>query len=202
MRRGVSAERKEIIMPHATTETATQVPATSDQRTDQPSASDEDPIAILRRIVVPFTLLLRLLMGWVFIWAGFDKAINGFSAEGFLLHATSGPLHSWFVDLGASATALSVIEPLVTYSQILMGIAIFLGIATRSALFFGAIMMFLFYISQFPPEYDLFVDYYLVYIVVYMLLGALGAGRILGLDRWIERAELVRRRPWLRLLLG
>lgn len=90
----------------------------------------------------------------------------------------------------------------MTYSQILMGFAIFFGAATRSALFFAGIMMFLFYIAQFPPEYDLFVDYYLVYIVGYLLLGALGAGRIMGVDRYVERLAWVRDRPWLRYLLG
>ena len=152
--------------------------------------------------IAPFTLLLRLLMGWIFLWAGFDKLINGFSAEGFLLHATSGPLEGWFKDLGANATALSVIDPLVTYSQILMGFALFFGIGTRFTLIFAAIMMFLFYIAQFPPEYDLFVDYYLVYIVAYMMLGALGAGRILGVDRCIEELPLVRNNPGLKYLLG
>ena len=34
------------------------------------------------------------------------------------------------------------------------------------------------------------------------LLGALGAGRILGLDRYIERWPWVRRSRWLRYLLG
>ncbi len=149
-----------------------------------------------------FTLLLRLLMGWILLWAGFDKAINGFSAEGFLLHATSGPLHSWMLELGGSSTALSVIEPLVTYGQILLGLGIFLGGLLRLALIFAAIMMFLFYIAQFPPEYDLFADYYLVYIVVYLMLGALGAGRLLGLDRYLERLPIVQRRGWLRFLMG
>ena len=153
-------------------------------------------------IVVAFTLLLRLLMGWIFLWAGFDKAINGFTAEGFLLHATSGPLKDWFMELGGNATALSVIDPLVTYSQILMGLALVFGAATRLALVPAAVMMFLFYLAQFPPEYDLFVDYYLVYIVVYLMLGALGAGRILGLDRYIEALPVVRRRAWLQYLLG
>lgn len=166
------------------------------------TVGDGEVAFLFHWIVVPFTVLLRLLMGWIFLWAGFDKAINGFSAEGFLTHATSGPLHGWFTDLGANATALSVIEPLVTYGQILMGFAIFFGAATRSALFFAGIMMFLFYLSQFPPEYDLFVDYYLVYIVVYLVLGALGAGRILGLDAFVERIGWVRDRPWMRYLLG
>ena len=66
------------------------------------------------------------------------------------------------------------------YGQILMGFAIFLGAVMRLSLLFGAIMMFLFYIAQFPPEHNLFVDYYLVYIVVFAMLGALGRGQ----DRW------------------
>lgn len=152
--------------------------------------------------VAPFILVLRLTMGWIFLWAGFDKLINGFSAEGFLLHATSGPLESWFKDLGGNTSALSVIDPLVTYSQVLMGFALFFGVFTRLTLFSAAAMMFMFYIAQFPPEHDLFVDYYIVYIVAYAMLGALGAGRILGLDSYIERLPSVRRYQRLKLLLG
>lgn len=186
------------------------------RRTSEPAADSREwgervfQVAVFGRdftfafheVVVGFTLLLRLLMGWIFLWAGFDKAVNGFTAEGFLLHATSGPLDSWFVDLGGSATALSLIDPLVTYGQIAMGLALVLGVATRLTLVFAAIMMFLFYLAQFPPEHDLFVDYYLVYIAVYLMLGALGAGRILGVDRYVERLPGVRERAWARYLLG
>ena len=177
---------------------------------DQSSSEHHASVSILgyplsftyHEIVVPFSFLLRILMGWILVWAGFDKAIGGFTAEGFLVHATSGPIAGWFRDLGGDATALSVIDPLVTYGQILMGLAIFFGVATRAALFFAAIMMFLFYLAQFPPEHDLFVDYYLVYIVVYALLGAIGAGRILGVDRLLERLRPVRERHWLSYMLG
>ncbi|MCY4088008.1 MAG: DoxX family protein [Actinomycetia bacterium] len=115
--------------------------------------------------VAPFVLVVRLVMGWIFIWAGFDKVLGGFTAEGFLLHATSGPLPGWFNDLGADATALSVIDPLVAYGQVPMGLCLFFGAFTRLVLLFAAVMTFLFYIAQFPPEHDLFVDYYIVYIV-------------------------------------
>jgi thiosulfate dehydrogenase [quinone] large subunit len=33
-------------------------------------------------------------------------------------------------------------------------------------------------------------------------LGAFGAGRILGVDAWLEDTVLVEHNPWLRLLLG
>ena len=156
----------------------------------------------VHKALIPFTLLLRLLMGWIFLWAGFDKAINGFSAAGFLQNATSGPFQEQFAAWGADSAALAVIDPLVTYGQILMGLAIFCGVATRSALFFAGVMMFLFYIAQFPPEHDLFADYYIVYIVVYALLGSLGAGRIVGLGGVVEQLPWIRDRVWPRYLLG
>ena len=62
--------------------------------------------------------------------------------------------------------------------------------------------MGLFYIAQFPPEHDPVVDYYIVYIAVYMMLGSLGAGRILGLDAFVERLAWVRKHAWTRYLLG
>lgn len=153
-------------------------------------------------VLVPFTLLLRLSMAWIFLWAGFDKLIGGFSASSFLQFGTSGPFQSFWVSLGESQTAVNIINPIVVTSQILMGFALLLGVVTRFTLFGAGVQMFLFYISQFPPEHDLFLDYYLVYIVVYMLLGALGAGRVLGADRYIEQWAVVRRLPVLRYLLG
>jgi thiosulfate dehydrogenase [quinone] large subunit len=164
----------------------------------------EEDLAVMQyhSLLVPFMVILRLAMAWIFLWAGFDKLIGGFSAAGFLTRASSGPLHSLWVDLGQSAAALSVINPLVTWSQILMGFALFFGVATRFSLFWAGAMMFLFYLAQFPPEHDLFLDYYLVYILVYLMLGALGAGRILGLDKYIEEGPIVRKAPWLRYLLG
>ena len=151
--------------------------------------------------------LLPTLRGQAFGQANFyeDKTIklvNGFSAAGFLTQGTSGPLHSAWISLGESKAALSVVEPMVKWGQILTGFALFFGMATRFALIWGGAMMFLFYLAQFPPEHDLFMEYYLVYILVYMILGALGAGRILGVDRFLEKTPLVKRYKWLRYLLG
>ncbi|MDE2702302.1 MAG: DoxX family protein [Chloroflexota bacterium] len=156
----------------------------------------------VHKVVVPFTVVLRLVMGWIFLWAGLEKAVNGFTAAGFLQNATSGPLQEQFAAWGADSAALAVIDPLVTYGQILMGLAIIFGVATRAALFCGGIMMLLFYIAQFPPEHNPFVDYYAVYVVVYLMLGALGAGRILGFGGLFENLPWIRDRVWPRYLLG
>lgn len=152
--------------------------------------------------LLPFMVLLRLAMAWVFLWAGFDKLIGGFDAGGFLVNATSGPLKDFWVDLGESSAAVSFISPFVTWTQILMGLAIFFGVLTRLALLGAALQMFLFYLAQFPPEHNPFLDYFIVYILVYALLGALGAGRFLGGDRYIEDLPIVQRNRWLTYLLG
>ena len=167
------------------------------------AASEEPSATRVANDLLPLGVLLaRLMMGWVFVWAGFDKLIRGFTAEGFLLNATQGPLAGWFQDLGGNTAALNVINPMVVWGEILIGVALMFGVATRWAAFWGAIMMLLFYAAQLPPEHNPFMEYYLVYAVLLGILGAVGAGRILGLDAWIERQPLVRRIPGASFVLG
>lgn len=153
-------------------------------------------------LLIPLTLLLRVSMGWIFLWAGFDKLFNDFTAAGFLVNGTSGPLESTWVSLGKSESALAIIDPLVIWGQIAIGLALISGAATRLTLIFAAAMMFLFYLAQFPPEHDLFMDYFLVYIIVYMVLGAVGAGRIMGIDKSIENTKFVKKNMWIKYFLG
>ncbi|MGZ3319313.1 MAG: DoxX family protein, partial [Isosphaeraceae bacterium] len=154
---------------------------------------DALPETLAQSVMGPFTLLLRLTMGWIFVWSGFDKLIRGFTASGFLLHSTQGPLTFWFHSLGSSTMALNIVNPLVIWGEILIGVSLIFGIFTRAALFWGTVMMMLFYLAQFPPAQNPFMDEHLVYIVVFGLLGALGAGRIVGLDAWLERLPWVKR---------
>ena len=172
------------------------------QRTELPPQETEWSAEVAHRVLPAVIVGLRLTMGWIFVWSGFDKLIRGFSAEGFLLHATKGPLSGTFQNIAENATALNVIEQLVIWGEILIGIALIFGILTRFAAFWGAIMMLLFYVAQLPPEHNPFMEYYLIYILVLAALGALGAGRIMGLDALIGRQPLVRRIPGVAFLLG
>ncbi|MFQ6019932.1 MAG: DoxX family protein [Dehalococcoidia bacterium] len=149
-----------------------------------------------------FALLLRLSLGFIFIWSGFDKLITDFSASGFLVNASSGPLKDLFVNMGESQVALDVVDPLVVYGQILIGFSLILGIFTRFGLLMGATQMFLFYLAELWPANNPFLDEHIVYILLMALLGALGAGRILGLDALIEKWEPMKRVPQLEYALG
>ena len=163
---------------------------------------DALPESLAQSVMGPFTLLLRLTMGFIFLWSGLDKLITDFTSAGFLVNATQGPLGGWFQDLGRNQTALDVIDPLVIWGQILIGTTLMLGLFTRAGLFWAAVMMMMFYLAVFPPANNPFMDEHLVYIVIFGLLGALGAGRILGVDAWIERIPWVKRNRVVTLLLG
>ena len=153
--------------------------------------------------VLPFmTLAGRLSMGWIFIWSGFDKLITDFSAGGFLVNASRGPLNDIFIDMGTNQTALDVIDPLVIWGQILIGFSLILGLFTRVGAFFGAVQMLMFYLSVLYPENNPFMDEHIIYIGILAMLGALGAGRIVGIDAFLERTEAVKKRPILKYLLG
>lgn len=107
-----------------------------------------------------------------------------------------------FVDIGTNQTALDVIDPLVIWGQILIGFSLILGLFTRVGAFFGALQMLMFYLAVLWPEHNPFIDDHFIYIGIFALLGALGAGRIVGIDSYLEQTETVKKMPWLRYLLG
>jgi len=163
---------------------------------------DAVPETLAQSMLGPVILLARLTMGWIFAYAGFEKLIEGFTSAGFLQHAAKGPLTFWFHSLGASSTAVNIIDPLVVWGEIFIGLALVFGVFTRVGLFFAAVQLMLYYLAQFPPANNPFMGYHLVYIVILGLLGVLGAGRIVGLDAWIERVPWVRRNRAVTAILG
>lgn len=153
--------------------------------------------------LLPFLALAgRLVMGFFFIWSGFDKLITDFSAQGFLVNASKGPLKDVFVNMGESQAALDVINPLVVWGQILIGFSLILGVFTRVGAFFGALQMLLFYLTTLWPEHNPFIDDHIIYIAILALLGALGAGRIVGIDAFLEQTEPVENMPAAKYVLG
>jgi thiosulfate dehydrogenase [quinone] large subunit len=53
-----------------------------------------------------------------------------------------------------------------------------------------------------PVAHGWVVDDHIVYAVLLFGLGAFGAGRILGIDSYLEDTSFVQNNPWLRLFLG
>ncbi len=157
-----------------------------------------------RRSPVAWLLFsLRLSIGWIFLWAGADKLYSkmttGQSATaGYLQFATFGPFTGFFQALAGNA----VVEGLVVWGLLLIGIALMLGAFTRVAAVSGALMMVLFYVSAMPPAHNPFMDDHLIYAILLGFLGVIGAGRFLGIDALVEKFRVVRTFPWVAAFLG
>lgn len=151
---------------------------------------------------------LRFLLAWIFIQAGLTKILGNFTAAGFLQGVPeANPFYALFQFFTAY---VGIIDPLVMYGQLLIGIALLLGLAFRFTAAMGGLMMTLFWLASFeagfmaglPVEHGYLVTETLVYAVLLFGLGALGAGRLLGLDSKIEEHSVMEDNSWLKYLLG
>lgn len=152
---------------------------------------------------------LRIALGWVMLWAGIDKIIEPlrgnprWTASGFLNFAIpeGNPFRQVFVAMDSAA-----IDYLVMWGLLLVGLSLILGVLTRFAAFWGFVMMTFFWLAAwegwFKLEHGWVVDEHVIYMLLFFGLGAFGAGRILGIDRWIEQQPWFKRHQWLAWLMG
>jgi thiosulfate dehydrogenase [quinone] large subunit len=152
---------------------------------------------------------LRVVMGWILFQAGLEKLFDPtWTAAGYLQNAVpdGNPFATMFADMAGSA----VVDQLVIWGLTLTGLGLLLGAAVRWCCFWAAIMMVFFWLSVWeggiiqgiPLAHGWVVDDHVVYAVLLFGLGAFGAGRIVGVDAWLERTALVRKNRWLTYLLG
>ncbi|WP_423999158.1 DoxX family membrane protein [Haloarcula salina] len=146
-------------------------------------------------------VFLRLLVGWLFLHEGLNKyATPGSFRAGWFLEKTGtivSPVLNAFAG-GATEAAVNVVIPI---GELLIGFGLLLGALTRTAAFFGAFMMFFFYFGGEHWRRGL-VNGDLLGLVLFVTILVFGAGRVWGIDSYLERTDLVQARPWLRYLLG
>lgn len=145
---------------------------------------------------------LRVLVGTMFLHAGMDKflADQPFDAGWWLTGSASegilAPVMIWF-----GQNAPGVVNVMIPLGELLIGIGLIVGGLTRLASFFGAILMFFFYFGNADWEHG-FVNGDLLTLVLFITLLVFGAGRVWGLDAYLERTEFVSEHHRLRYFLG
>ena len=160
-----------------------------------------------------FVVALRLTMGGMMLFAGLGKFafIRGesFDASGYLVHGVDpvSPVSGLYATMAANAVLLDVINVIIPVTQVLIGVALIAGAFVRLAALGGAIQMMAFYLGGWEGGLLGLFDSTLIYAVVFAAIAAFAAGRILGLDRYIEQLDvggeaLTERYPKLRYLLG
>jgi thiosulfate dehydrogenase [quinone] large subunit len=156
-----------------------------------------------------FVLALRLVIGFAFLYSGVDKLIGGFAAQGYLLNvagANGNPLQGLFLWMGQTPWFVASVEVAVPWGETAIGLGIIVGLLTRLAAFFGALMMLLFYFGNWDIAHGP-INSDFMYMLVFLSIAAFGAGRILGLDAFVEQYEvdgrpLIEQYPVLEYVLG
>jgi len=172
---------------------------------------------ILSRSQQAAIAVLRMATGVVFLTAGLEKflAKETFDAIGFLKFGTAGapylgtaadgvvynPTHDFWVNLAGNATLMPIINSLVVFGEIAIGVALILGLFTRFASVAGTLMMAIFFVAAWSFGHGI-VNEQLMYGIVTAVLGIVAAGRYYGLDAVIEKGATFRRAPQLRYVLG
>ena len=159
---------------------------------------------------------LRVVMGWVLLQGGLTKLVtyldsnpdNNWTAAGYLANAI--PPGNPFVGVFGAMAGSPLIDLLNMWGLTLTGLALILGVLVRWSAFWGAIMMLFYWaaalegglLAGLPLAHGWVIDDHIVYAALLFGLGAIGAGRILGLDARLEEMEFVQKNRWLRYLLG
>lgn len=127
-------------------------------------------------------LLLRLSMGFIFLWAFLDKTFGlGFATSagrawiqggsptaGFLGNAVRGP----FVDFFHGLAGVALVDWLFMLGLLFVGVTLLFNRYIKLGALAGSIMLLLMYLALLLPENNPILDEHIIYILVLGLLGS------------------------------
>ncbi len=156
------------------------------------------------RLYPSFLAILRIAIGWHFLYEGLVKLMNpAWTARPFLEGSRwiFGDLFRWMI---SGNTGMWIIDTLNAYGLTIIGIALILGLFTRIALLSGAALLLTYYLA-YPPfggfSYGapsegsyLFINKNLIELFAMILLSFTESGKIFGLDRLRKKKEKSQRK--------
>ncbi len=174
-------------------------------RTDATLPAHESPPADTSTVNYVWAVL-RISLGWVFLWAFLDKTFGfgaatesdsswiegGSPTEGYLSFATRGPLKGWFDWMAGDVWADWL------FMIALLGIALALGIGMRIAAASGATLLLFMWAAAPWPENNPFMDDHIVYAITVVGLALVNAGDHWGVGQWWNSQPTVHQHPILR----
>jgi len=156
--------------------------------------------------------LLRLTLGWTFLWAFLDKLfglgfatcrgedgvvvqgcekafLNGGSVTtGFLKFGSTGPFAPLFQGMAGNV----IVEWLFIVGLGAIGISLILGIGIKIAGYSGALLMLLMYLAVLPKANNPFMDDHIIYAIVLIGLAHSKAGQFIGLGKFWANTPIVK----------
>lgn len=140
-------------------------------------------------------VVLRLLIGWHFLYEGVAKLLNPYWTSAGYLAESQWWFSGWFIDLAANPTALAVADFLNAWGLVLIGLALMLGCFTKVAAIAGAVLLLLYYVAA-PPfvghTYSMpaegsyiVVNKVLIELAALLVVLVFPTSKVFGVDRWI-----------------
>jgi len=145
--------------------------------------------------------LVRVLVGYWMLHAGLTKLLFGFSAQGYLEFASQGAITEPIMQAFSSGMLLTFTEYAVGWGEFLIGLGLIVGALVRLASFFGAFLMMFFYFTNHGWGHGM-ANGELWGLLMFFTIALMGAGRLWGVDEYLENTEFVKRNSWTRYLLG
>jgi uncharacterized membrane protein YphA (DoxX/SURF4 family) len=149
-------------------------------------------VTFKNKLVPAFLALLRIVIGWHFLYEGLIKILDpAWSARSFL-EGSRWILGDFFRWMASGDYTITIINYANGYGLSLIGLALILGLFTRMASFFGALMLLMYYLA-YPPfigySYGalaegnyLIVNKNLIELFVLITLALTQSGEFFGLD--------------------
>jgi thiosulfate dehydrogenase (quinone) large subunit len=174
--------------------------------------------AIISTRASKFFAIMRVVVGFEFLWAFLDKTfglgyatpaarawINGGSpTKGFLSNVAVGPFEATFHTIAGAAWA----DWTFMLGLLGIGIALIFGIGLRISAVTGTVMMLLMWAAEWPlakftsagePSMSVnpIVDYHIIYALALIALAVTYAGHTWGLGRLWAKLPFVQHNRWL-----
>lgn len=150
--------------------------------------------------------MLRLAMGWTFLWAFLDKCfglglttvaekswLHGGSPTVGFLSGVKGP----FAGIYNSMAGNPVVDWLFMLGLLLIGLALIFGVGMKVAAYSGSLLMILMWSASLPIKGNPFLDDHLIYLLVLLSLAFVRAGQTWGLGKWWANTQVVKKHGWL-----
>jgi len=159
----------------------------------------------LTRLQMTTIVVLRVLIGWHFLYEGVAKMMKpNWSAAGYLLQSR-GAFSGLFRWMAGTPDVLAIVNPMNMWGLALIGLGLILGCFTRLAAASGILLILLFYLCN-PPFVGYFysipmegsyliVNKNLVELAALAVVLVTGSGHAAGLDRIIHGWLQKRARP-------
>lgn len=142
-------------------------------------------------------VVLRILIGWHFLYEGLSKVINpDWSSVGFLLDS-KGIFSGLFINLASNPSLLKAVDFLNIWGLVAVGLGLITGCFGRIAKA-GGILLLLFYFLSHPPMVGfkfsapsegsyLWVNKNLIELFALVVLFYFPTSQIIGIDRIIKK---------------